>query len=88
MNGVDRTVKTLGNELFGYRRAFDRELCRQLGLTDLSEVELVQMDAMAMTFEDRTFDLVCSWDVFEHLSAPERAARDDARVMKPGAATV
>ena len=48
-NGLDRTVKTLGNELFGYRGAFERELCRQLCLSDLPSIELLQMDATAMT---------------------------------------
>ncbi len=51
-NGLDRTVKTLGNELFGYRGAFERELCRQLALSDLPSIELLQMDTTAMTFED------------------------------------
>ena len=85
-NGLDRAVKTLGYEVLGFREAFEREFCRQLSLSALPDVELLQMDVSAMTFQDRTFDFVFSWDVFEHVPDPALAAREIARVTKSGGA--
>jgi len=36
------------------------------------------------TFEDESFDLVVTQDVFEHLFHPGKAAREIARTLKPG----
>jgi SAM-dependent methyltransferase len=87
-NGLGRAVKTLGKEVLGFRRAFEREFCRQLDLHEFPDIELIQMDAAAMAFPDQTFDFVCSWDVFEHLPDPELAAEEIARVLTPGGAAV
>lgn len=39
-----------------------------------------------MTFQDASFDLVITQDVFEHVLAPEDALREIARTLKPGGA--
>lgn len=41
-------------------------------------------DLEALTFGDRSFDLVVSSDIFEHVRHPERALREVARVLRPG----
>lgn len=41
-------------------------------------------DLEAQTFEDETFDIVVTQDVFEHLFAPDRAIAEIARTLKPG----
>jgi len=43
-------------------------------------------DLQNQTFEDRTFDLVLTQDVFEHIPDPDRAFREVARTLKPGGA--
>jgi len=42
----------------------------------------------ALTFEDETFDIFITQDVFEHIFNPELAAREISRVLKPGGAHV
>jgi SAM-dependent methyltransferase len=42
----------------------------------------------ALTFEDESFDLFITQDVFEHIFNPERAAREIMRVLKPGGAHI
>jgi len=41
-------------------------------------------DLRQLTFEDESFDLVISVEVFEHVFDPEIAFREVARVLKPG----
>lgn len=38
----------------------------------------------ALTFDANSFDLFITQDVFEHIFAPERAAAEIARVLRPG----
>lgn len=41
-----------------------------------------------MTFEDSSFDLIITQDVFEHIMNPAAALREISRVLKPGGAHV
>ncbi|MGC3947713.1 MAG: class I SAM-dependent methyltransferase [Chryseolinea sp.] len=41
-------------------------------------------DLSAMTFNDNTFDLFVTQDVFEHVMDPTNAFKEIARVLKPG----
>ena len=43
---------------------------------------------MAQTFEDRSFDLVITSDVFEHLPNVAPAVREIMRTLKPGGAHI
>ena len=42
----------------------------------------------SLTFEDGTFDIFITQDVFEHIFNPDRAAREIMRVLAPGGAHV
>jgi SAM-dependent methyltransferase len=45
-------------------------------------------DASSLPFPDDSFDLVVCIEVFEHLFAPQTAAREILRVLRPGAVLV
>ena len=45
-------------------------------------------DLERQTFEDASFDLVVTQDVFEHLFAPDRAIHEIARTLRPGGAHI
>lgn len=47
-------------------------------------VEVLQMDAERMSFDDDTFDHVFSWGVLHHSAHTEQAFAEVARVLKPG----
>jgi 2-polyprenyl-6-hydroxyphenyl methylase/3-demethylubiquinone-9 3-methyltransferase len=47
-------------------------------------VRYVEGDALALPFEDRSFDAVCAMDLLEHLETPERAIAEASRVLAPG----
>src|SRR5436190_18233847 len=46
-------------------------------------VRYVEGDAVALPFEDGSFDAVCAMDLLEHLERPERAIAEAARVLAP-----
>ena len=41
-------------------------------------------DAASLPFDDASFDVVCCTEVLEHLFRPDDAAREAARVLRPG----
>ena len=49
-----------------------------------SGVRFAQMDVRALAFEDASFDVVASTALFEHVDRVEDAAREMARVVRPG----
>ena len=56
---------------------FDERAARQ-------GVILLQMDAADLKFDDESFDIVFSYDAFEHFAEPESVLREAIRVVKPG----
>ncbi len=53
---------------------------------DLS-VYFVHGDASIAPFLDRTFDLVASWEVLEHVADPTRTLQEIYRLLRPGGVT-
>lgn len=47
-------------------------------------IPVIRADATALPFPDRTFDLVVSMDLWEHIPEDRLAAEEAFRVMKPG----
>jgi SAM-dependent methyltransferase len=47
-------------------------------------VDLREMDAASLAFRDGAFDLVYSFDAFEHFPHPERVLAEALRVTRPG----
>lgn len=48
------------------------------------QVDVRQMDAEKLVFDDETFDHVFSWGVLHHSARTEAAYRELSRVLKPG----
>lgn len=47
-------------------------------------IQYLQMDCHRLAFSDSAFDLVISFEVFEHLEQPDRYVSECARVLRPG----
>ncbi len=75
------------------------EHCKQLISCDINEADIAWAreinsqvanleyrveNALELSFEDNSFDLLVSVDVMEHVGEPERMTREVARVLKPG----
>jgi SAM-dependent methyltransferase len=85
-NGPRRALKHFARTLIGFDRAFRREMARQMPAPGAKPPKLLQMDAARMTFPDASFDLVYSYDVFEHIEDLESAVSEVVRVLRPGGA--
>ena len=80
--GTGGTLERLGP--FGCAVGLDLEplalqFCRERG-----HAALVRGSATALPFADRSFDVVLALDVLEHIPDHEAAAREIARVLRPG----
>jgi SAM-dependent methyltransferase len=83
-NGPKRLLKTVARKMTGYDWLFHRELARQLQVRKVSRPRTLQMDASRMEFPDGSFDLVYSFNVFEHLPDPAVVLQEKIRVTRPG----
>jgi SAM-dependent methyltransferase len=61
---------------------YDQDCCEFLRENVLPEV--VQASLTALPFPDASFDLVCAYDVIEHIEDDVLALREIKRVLKPG----
>ncbi|MCU0434290.1 MAG: class I SAM-dependent methyltransferase [Bacteroidia bacterium] len=61
---------------------YDEDCCAFLRENVLPDV--VQASLTALPFADASFDLVCAYDVIEHIEDDVQALREIKRVLKPG----
>jgi len=64
----------------------DKDSVKVLDVFDVAEDNYIMGDATNMSFEDDSFDLVCSFDVFEHIPREKRESfiKECARVSRIG----
>lgn len=86
-NGLERFARTLLWDV-AYRSPYYDALSKASGLAlDHRKVALERAGVSPLPFEDNSFDLVVSHEVFEHLPDMDSAAREVRRVLKPDGLT-
>ncbi len=68
--------------------AIDIDISRTDPRVRAAGVRVIEMDATRLDFPDASFDLVYSFNVFEHLPDPAATFGEITRVLKPGGAAV
>lgn len=64
--------------------AIDIDVSRTDARVQRAGVRVIQMDATHLAFPDATFDLVYSFNAFEHLPSPDATFAEMIRVLRPG----
>ena len=83
-NGLMRTTKTVVRKALRIDSRVRSRLTAELGLSEMPELRVEQMDATRMGFPDDHFDVVYSRSVFEHLRDPSAVLAETHRVLRPG----
>jgi len=79
-------ARVVGCDLFEVDRPFLAEKCLEHGEAPIAEGEPISFEVsepIKLPFEDRSFDLVTAWSVFEHVSDPRPLLREVHRVLRP-----
>lgn len=86
-NGLERAARTLVWDAL-YARPYYRTLARICPFPlRFDDVDARKMSVTELDFDDATFDLVVSHEVFEHLSDVEGALRELRRILEPDGLT-
>lgn len=82
-------LKSLGYHAFGCDVAFKNDDAVDTNeLHDENTIRLISFDPYSIPFEDNTFDLIISNQVFEHVQNYEETISELHRVLKPGGSTI
>ncbi len=76
------TSEMLGKYGHVHSLEFDKDCCEFLE-SEL-KMEVVNGSLTQLPFEDNSFDLVCAFDVIEHIEDDQTAVNEVYRVLKPG----
>lgn len=85
-NGLERAARTLVWDLL-YARPYYRELQRVADMQLDFEVDCRSGSALELEFDDDSFDIVVSHEVFEHLPDLDGSFEEVARVLAPDGRT-
>ncbi|MEM1422996.1 MAG: class I SAM-dependent methyltransferase, partial [Planctomycetota bacterium] len=84
LNGPLRTVKTVVRKAMGVDRAFAKAMRADMGVDRFRTPVIEHRDATDTGLPDASFDLVYSFDSFEHFDDPHLAVREAVRLLMPG----
>lgn len=76
--GETKEVDEVNDELKEYRKRVSKLF------KDTDKVSFVDDDICNTNLPENNFDIVCSWDVLEHLSEPDNAFKNIASALKQG----
>ncbi len=76
--GEEKKIDEVNEELKEYRNRVSSFFKKS------NNVRFVDDDICNSSFPSNYFDIICSWDVLEHLSNPETAFQNISRILKPG----
>ncbi|MCK4662954.1 MAG: class I SAM-dependent methyltransferase [Bacteroidales bacterium] len=76
--GEERKIDEVNEELKEYRNRVSSFFKKS------NNVRFVDDDICNSNLPSNYFDIICSWDVLEHLSNPETAFQNISRIIKPG----
>jgi SAM-dependent methyltransferase len=84
VNGVRRTAKTIVRKALRVDAHFRAELGSRIG--PFGRLDVRQMDAADLTFENESFDFVLCDSVLQHVGEPLRVLSEISRTLVPGGA--
>jgi len=82
-NGAGRLLKTLGRKALLVDRTRRRAWERAAGSKTVAP-KLLSGDVCSQPLPSASFDVVCTWSVFEHLPDPARAVKNVVQALRPG----
>jgi SAM-dependent methyltransferase len=84
VGGFLQALETVGDEVH-YTELCKRAINR---CSERSSARGLQADALHLPYAEMSFDLVCLFDVLEHIEDHEGALREVARVLNPGGVAI
>lgn len=69
---------------FGDVTSVEKDHATCVFLREQLNIEVIEADITSLPFEDDSFDIICIFDVIEHLDAEKEAIAELNRVCKPG----
>ena len=81
--GIGTVVHTLGEQGYDAIGTDISQIAIEYGLNKYAPIQLQVQPAEELVFEDAAFDVVLSFDLFEHIAQVDRHVSEVARVLKP-----
>ena len=83
-NGMGRFLKTAGRKILGIDRRHAQAWRNELGTKILPDPRLIQGDILQGPPQQKSYDVVACWAVFQHISDPALAIKHMKAALRPG----
>lgn len=83
-NGMGRFLKTAGRKILGIDRRHAQAWRNELGTKILPDPKLIQGDILQGPPQQKSYDVVACWAVFQHISDPALAIKHMKAALRPG----